>query len=133
MQYSQYCTWQQERLDGWLNEQKPYWAARLSGASPIDWPEVSTGSLEPHGMSEGVSCEVDPLTTAKLRARAMRSRKQLSSYALTAFAATVRDWCKQCDIMLTVMLTGRLAKRAPAHRWISCATSLLAGADDTER
>jgi non-ribosomal peptide synthetase component F len=31
-------------------------------------------------------------------------------YAVTAYAATVREWCNQSDFVLTVMATGRLAK-----------------------
>jgi hypothetical protein len=110
MQYSQYCAWQQELLAVWTEEQKPYWATRLSEAMPIQWPGIPPGALEPHGMSEGASREVDTVTTAKLRAQARRSRKPVSLYALTAYAAMVREWCNQSDFVLTVMVTGRLAK-----------------------
>jgi hypothetical protein len=109
-QYSQYCAWQQEILESWLDEQRPYWMERLAGAEPIRWPEISSEPLEPNGSSEGVSCAVDGATTASLRAQATRSRKQLSLYALTAYAAAVRDRCNQSDFVLAVSLTGRLAK-----------------------
>lgn len=110
MQYSQYCAWQQEVRTAWVGEQRPYWAARLAEALPIEWPGIRPGPLEPHGMSEGASHDVDAITTASLRAQAKRSRKPLSLYALTAYAATVREWCNQSDFVLTIMVTGRLAK-----------------------
>jgi iturin family lipopeptide synthetase A len=110
MQYSRYCAWQQEHADAWVKEQKPYWAARLSGAMPVQWPNMPAGPREPHGMSEGASREVDSVTTAKLRTQALHSRKPLSLYALTAYAATVREWSNQSDFVLTIMLTGRLAR-----------------------
>ncbi|HEY6927490.1 MAG TPA: condensation domain-containing protein [Steroidobacteraceae bacterium] len=111
-QYSQYCAWQQQILESWLAEQRPYWTQRLAGAKPIQWPAISSGPLEPNGVSDGVTCMVSATATASLRAQAKRSRKQLSLYALTAYAAMVRDCCDQSDLVLTASFTGRLA---PQH------------------
>jgi condensation domain-containing protein len=110
VQYSQYCAWQQQILASWLNEHRPYWNQRLAGARPIQWPEISSAPLEPHGISDGVTRLVDAAATSGLRAQALKSRKQLSLYALTAYAAAVRDWCGQSDFVLTVSFSGRLMK-----------------------
>jgi hypothetical protein len=110
MQYSQYCAWQQEVLERWLSEQRPYWTSRLSGAVPIQWPQMSAAPLAPRGVSEGIACTVDAATTARLRAQATRSRKHLSLFALTAYAAAIQERCNQSDFVLAIMATGRLAK-----------------------
>jgi len=109
-QYSRYCAWQQQILASWLDEQRPYWTQRLATARPIQWPDISPAPLRPKGTSDGVTCILSAPATARLRAQATRSRKQLSLYALTAYAAAVRDWCDQSDFVLTVSFTGRLAK-----------------------
>ncbi len=109
VQYSDYSEWQRQRLQGEkLERHLAYWRERLAGApAALDLPTDRPRPPFPtwHGASRRL--EIDPATTAAVRALARRDGASVFMTLLAGFTAVLARCARQLDVTVGVPTANR--------------------------
>ncbi|WKV75481.1 non-ribosomal peptide synthetase [Streptomyces sp. PCS3-D2] len=108
LQYADFATWQRRRVSGdRLEALTSFWQEELGGAVPVDLP--TDRPRPPVFGHAGASRYIDlpPQLIARLRAFGKSEGATLYMTMLAGFAATLRRWTGQEDIVVGTSVSGR--------------------------
>ncbi|MFK0012624.1 amino acid adenylation domain-containing protein [Streptomyces sp. NPDC091027] len=108
LQYADFATWQRHRVSGDRLEQlTSFWQEELGGAAPVDLP--TDRPRPPVFGHAGASryIELPPRLIARLREFGKSEGATLYMTMLAGFAATLRRWTGQEDVVVGTSVSGR--------------------------
>lgn len=104
--FADYAIWQQRIRPVWFFENAAYWRQRMAGAPT---PKLPIADIAAAMVSRGAVVKV-PFTASVswlLREMARRERTLVSLLVLTIYAAVMARWCRQPELLMTMVVDGR--------------------------
>lgn len=121
-QFLSHAEWLERTYCYWLRSGGEYWKRRMEGAQALQWPDECPAERISSRFCT-YALQIDAASWTKLINLARSQRILPATIVLTAYCATVMQWCRQPEVIVAAVDSGR--HRAELATMVGCLANHL--------